>query len=412
MRRLDTGHITGAVVALMLLVMFPPVAPAAADRNRAELSRLIGDSDAALLTLPDGAVVFAKNADQPLVPASILKVFTALVALDTLGADFRFETEFYLDRQRNLIIKGYGDPLLISEVIADIGRRLAGVLSDKSTLRSLILDESHFVRPLTIPGVSASSQPYDAPNGALCVNFNTVNFERRKGRYVSAEPQTPLLPFAEEKIRSRSATGGRVVLSRIENENTRYAGELFRFFFEREGIRFSGPVAVGNVGASAKLILTYRSPYRLEEIIAKMLEHSNNFVANQLLITAGIRTHGAPGSLDKAVLAARSYAAETLAISNLRIVEGSGISRSNRLTARQMMTVLRAFAPHHRLMRRSGDEYYKTGTLRAVSTRAGFLLHPSGRRHPFVIMRNGPRKNAAEFIPYLNKLILQNDIID
>jgi D-alanyl-D-alanine carboxypeptidase/D-alanyl-D-alanine-endopeptidase (penicillin-binding protein 4) len=405
MQRFDTGHISGTLLVLTLLLVFSSIAPASTDQIRGELNRLIGDSDAALLALPDGSVIFEKNADTLLVPASILKVFTALVALHTLGSDFRFETEFYLDRQRNLIIKGYGDPLLISEVIADICSRLGGLLSDRAALRGLILDETYFVQPLTIPGVSASAQPYDAPNGALCVNFNTVNFKRHQGRYVSAEPQTPLLPFAKAKIKSRRVSGGRVVLSRIENENTRYAGELFRFFLQREGIRFSGPVTIGGVGASARRVLKYRSPYRLEEVVAKMLEHSNNFITNQLLIAAGIRIHGAPGSLEKAVRAARSFAAERLGIDNLRIAEGSGISRQNRLTARQMMTVLRVFAPHFRLMRRAENEFYKTGTLHGVSTRAGYLLNSKGRRHPFVIMRNATRKPATEFIPYLNELI-------
>jgi D-alanyl-D-alanine carboxypeptidase/D-alanyl-D-alanine-endopeptidase (penicillin-binding protein 4) len=405
MQLFNAGHTKGVVLALLLLLGLPAVAPASANRIRDDLNRLMGGSDSAMLASPDGSVIFAKNSDRPLVPASILKVFTALVALHALGADFRFETDFYLDRQRNLIIKGYGDPLLISEVVVDICRRLAGELSDAPALSGLILDETHFVQPLTIPGVSASLQPYDAPNGALCVNFNTVNFKRHKGRYVSAEPQTPLLPFAVARIKSRHAKTGRVVLSRNENENTRYAGELFRFFLRREGIRFSGPLTVGSAGSSARLILKYRSPYRLEEIIAKMLEHSNNFITNQLLITAGIRSQGAPGSLDKAVEGARRYAAEKLGISDLHIAEGSGISRQNRVTARQMMTVLRAFAPHYRLMRRAEAEYYKTGTLRGISTRAGYLLDPEGRRHPFVIMRNDTRKNATEFIPYLKKMV-------
>jgi D-alanyl-D-alanine carboxypeptidase/D-alanyl-D-alanine-endopeptidase (penicillin-binding protein 4) len=70
-----------------------------------------------------------------------------------------------------------------------------------------------------------------------------------------------------------------------------------------------------------------------------------------------------------------------------------------------MMTVLRAFAPHYHLMRRAKNEFYKTGTLRGVSNRAGYLLNLKGRRHPFVIMRNATRKPATEFIPYLNELI-------
>ncbi|PQP32719.1 D-alanyl-D-alanine carboxypeptidase, partial [Desulfobacteraceae bacterium SEEP-SAG10] len=63
-------------------------------------------------------------------------------------------------------------------------------------INDLVLDGSYFKDPVLIPGVASTYEPYDAPNGALCVNFNTVNFRRDKnGAYVSAETQTPLLPF-------------------------------------------------------------------------------------------------------------------------------------------------------------------------------------------------------------------------
>lgn len=382
-------------------------AEAASGKAHAQVLRRIGPSDAVMLADPDGRVIVAKNIDLPLVPASILKIFTALVVLDSLGVDFQYTTEFYRDNLGDLTIKGYGDPLLISEVVADISERLAGVISDQAPFNNLRLDESYFVKPLTIPGVSATSQPYDAPNGALCVNFNTVNFKRFKNRYVSAEPQTPLIPFALDRIKQNRATRGRVVLSRIENENTLYAGELFRYFLEKEGIRFNGTVKIGRTRSADRLILTYRSPYRLTDIIAKMLEHSNNFITNQLLITAGISTQLAPGSLDKGVRSARRYAADRLGLKNLDIVEGSGISRRNRISARQMMAVLKQFEPHHRLMRQDLNEFYKTGTLKGVSTRAGYLLNSEGLQYPFVIMFNSPGKTAPPLMPYLKKIVQQ-----
>ena len=400
-------HIQIISVALVLafLSSVPSAATAATTHIHTKLLQRISSSDAVVLAAPDGKLIFKKNADKYLIPASILKVFTALVALHTLGNDYRFKTEFYLDRQLNLIIKGYGDPLLVSEVVADISARLASVLSNESALHGLILDESYFVQPLTIPGVSASSQPYDAPNGALCVNFNTVFFKLNKGKYVSAEPQTPLLPFALKRIKSNRGSGGRVVLSQIENENTLYAGELFKFFLLKENIRFSGPLSIGTAGPSATRILEYQSPYQLIDIVAKILEHSNNFVTNQLLIAAGIKANGAPGSLGKAVQTARKYATENLKVEGLRISEGSGISRKNRVTANQMLTVLQKFDPHYHLMRREQNEFYKTGTLSGISTRAGYLLDSDGQRFPFVVMCNSSGKTANSFLPLLKKLV-------
>ena len=53
----------------------------------------------------------AQNADRPFVPASVAKIVTAWLAMEVLGADYRFETRFYLDRDRVLYIRGGGDPL-------------------------------------------------------------------------------------------------------------------------------------------------------------------------------------------------------------------------------------------------------------------------------------------------------------
>ena len=85
-----------------------------------ELDRFIGTQDAILVSDPQGQILFSKHAEKKLIPASTLKIFTSLVALHFLGSDYRFPTEFYLDVHSNLNIKGYGDPLLISEVVAKI----------------------------------------------------------------------------------------------------------------------------------------------------------------------------------------------------------------------------------------------------------------------------------------------------
>ncbi|MBG7605278.1 MAG: D-alanyl-D-alanine carboxypeptidase, partial [Actinobacteria bacterium] len=242
-----------------------------------------------------------------------------------------------------------------------------------------------------IPGISASSEPYDAPNGALCVNFNTVYFKRTNKGYISAEPQTPLLPMAMKKITLSKVRQGRIVLSSLEKENTLYAGQLFRYFLEKNNMSIHGSVKSGLVNKDTDcLILRHISPFALTEIISKLLEHSNNFTTNQLLIAAGINDSGQPGNLTKGVQAARKYAQNILGTSNMKIVEGSGISRDNRVTAAQMNLVLDTFEPYHTLLRREGRQYYKTGTLHGISTRAGFIQTKSGELYPFVVMLNTP----------------------
>ena len=372
----------------------------------ASLNRFIGKKDSILVTAGSGEIVLEKNAHIKRMPASILKIFTSLVALHYLGDDYRFPTEFYLDRQSNLKSKGYGDPLLISEVIARISQVLAALLKNSQPLNDLVLDDSYFQQPLTIPGITSSAQPYDAPNGSLCVNFNTVSFKSTSQGFVSAEPQTPLLPFVIGRIKASGLTRGRIVFSHDKNEIVMYAGMLFRYFFEKEGMRFEGKVKLGQIDKKTdRLIYRYDASSSLAEIVVKLLEHSNNFTTNQLLIATGAKIIGPPGSLAKGVAIASDYAKEMLNIENMTIVEGSGISRDNRISAVQMNQVLQEFLPYHYLMRRQGREYYKTGTLSGVSTRAGYIKRSDGRYYRYVIMFNSPGKSTDALILRLLRIL-------
>jgi D-alanyl-D-alanine carboxypeptidase/D-alanyl-D-alanine-endopeptidase (penicillin-binding protein 4) len=370
------------------------------------ITSLIGAQDSLLVVDPNGSIIISKNDTKKLIPASILKIFTALVAMHYLGPEHRYRTEFFIDNHSNLKIKGFGDPLLISETVREISRLLAALLGQSTIINDLIVDDSYFRQPLTIPGISSSSQPYDAPNGALCVNFNTVFFKHTKSGYSSAEPQTPLLPYVEKKISLRKLKVGRIVLSHIENENTIYAGKLFEYFLKQEGVQFSGNVKPGNVNHSRdKLIFRYTSRFSLAQIISKLLEHSNNFTTNQLLISAGIEAAGPPGNLEKGVEAAVAYAAKELAIDDMTIVEGSGISRQNRVSALQMIHVLEAFEPNFVILRQQGRDFYKTGTLHGINTRAGYIASQNGGRYRYVVMVNTKGKSTKPIMRQLLQLL-------
>jgi D-alanyl-D-alanine carboxypeptidase/D-alanyl-D-alanine-endopeptidase (penicillin-binding protein 4) len=374
--------------------------------NLDDLEHLIGDRDAVLVADPKGHIVFSKNVDVQLIPASTLKIFTALVAIHYLGLDYKFFTEFYMDHHSNLRVKGYGDPLLISETVVEMIHHLSMRLCAKySIINDLILDDSYFGMPAETPGVNVSYEPYDAPNGALCVNFNTVNFKRSKnGVYVSAESQTPLLPFILSRVKASQMDHERIVLSSQRNEITRYAGHLFLYFLKKEGIRLNGSIRLGKVQKETdKLIYRYVSSFSLIQTLSKLLEYSNNFIANQLLITAGAKAYGPPGNLEKGVRAALIYAKNILEINHVQIEEGSGISRKNQISARDFYKILNAFIPHYFLMRQTDKMYYKTGTLKGIHTRAGYIKKKNGELYPFVLMINTPGKSPEPMMDIIQR---------
>jgi D-alanyl-D-alanine carboxypeptidase/D-alanyl-D-alanine-endopeptidase (penicillin-binding protein 4) len=242
----------------------------------------------------------------------------------------------------------------------------------------------------------------------LCVNFNTVFFKKVDGVFLSAEPQTPLLPMVRERISSSGLNEGRIVLSHNENEITLYSGYLFDYFLRQVGIKVTGKIATGTVRPGRDhLIYRHRSPMTLSDTIAGLLTYSNNYTTNQILIAAGVRRYGPPGTLDKGVQAARDYARKILNIKDIHISEGSGISRDNRITAREMQKVLEAFEPYHTLMRSDGRQFYKTGTLHGISTRAGYIESPGGGLNRFVVLVNSPGRSAEKVTRRLIRSIAQ-----
>ena len=387
------------------------VAPAlAGKRPEKTLAGAVGQGDAIVIrNMATGDALFSGKGDSPMVPASIIKLVTSLAAFHYLGRDFRFVTECYQRPDGALLLKGYGDPALVSEemsLLAEAVSRLVRQASD------IVVDHSFFQSPVDIPGRNPDSlEPYDAPNGALCLNYNTVFFKNENGRPVSAEPQTPLLPLAVAQIRSTAAPPGRRMVIRDQGQAARYAGEMFAYCLADRGCRVTGQVTEGRVDpATDRLVYTYVSRHDLAAVVTLLLRFSNNFTANQLLLCCGAKKFGPPATLAKGLAAVGDYLQQELKINDIILVEGSGLSVDNRVSAGTMSLVLTAFSPYRTLMRpQDGQEYYKTGNLTGVSTRAGFLETSSGGLYGYVMMSNKPGRDVGRLMPAVRELVRRAD---
>jgi D-alanyl-D-alanine carboxypeptidase/D-alanyl-D-alanine-endopeptidase (penicillin-binding protein 4) len=398
------------------------------------MARETTPSTGIVLADPKGHIILEENANIRFIPASTLKVFTALTALEYLGPDFHFRTDFFLDQHLNLKIKGQGDPLLTSREIRTISTHIGEILKKEhiSDIQGLIVDASAFEKDITIPGTSRTLNPYDASVDALSANFNTVSFKtrhqekwdvkhpassaqcpvpttqhpesniRNSTKWISAEPETPLVPFVREMVARAGMAQGRIPLPR--GTAGLYAGHLFKWFLEGGGIKTGQEVTKGKVNDKDHLIFTWYSPYDLKQVVTKLLYYSNNFMANQLFLSLGLRQGGAPATLTKGINVAMAHAT-SLGIKDLFIEEGSGLSRQNRISPRSMLKILQAFKPHHALMKYEDNEYYKTGTLHGVRTRCGYFKDRGGELFPFVIMVNRENKGYGDIIKELKKKV-------
>jgi D-alanyl-D-alanine carboxypeptidase/D-alanyl-D-alanine-endopeptidase (penicillin-binding protein 4) len=309
--------------------------------------------------------------DRPFVPASILKVFTALLASRELGPDYRFTTEFFLDGDR-LVMRGKGDPFLVSEELELIAGALSAKLAGRA-LSGLVIDDSYFDPELRVPGVGRSSNPYDALNAATAVNFNTIAIIKRSDDILPGEPQTPLTPLARSLARASRAQGRvRFQIGDRPEEVRRYAGELTAAKLRAAGVRIGDRISEGRAPATEPLYAHHNSR-ALAQMCADMLETSNNYVANQIFLASGAAAAGAPASLSKSAAVARDFIGANPQLAGLQVVEGSGIAYENRVTGRAMAALLEMFAPYKALLKVDKGTAHKTGTLRTTATLAGYL---------------------------------------
>lgn len=389
----------------LLLAVLPTIA-CAAELDR--LAALAGDG-AVVLSKPNGEELISLNPNRSLVPASLLKIPLVQVALNTLGEEFRFKTEFYRNDSGDLLIRGLGDPFLVSEEIAAI----ADALSQRGLrqVRRLVMDDSAFEPNLDLPDESDSLQPYGARNSALAVNFNTVNLAwTADGQLLSAEPQTPLTSLARE-LGAGLPQGEpqRINLGDDPITGLRQAQQLFAALLEKAGISVSDAGFFNEaVGDDWSLFYQHYSSRSLKDNLDGLLRYSNNFIANQLFLTIGAHQTGYPAT----VAAARQVLQQQLMAlygedfgrnpDMLLMLEGSGLDRTQRISATALMRILDSFKPYATLLPESDGVLRKSGTLTGVYNFAGYIRGSDGL-YPFIIITNQAANYRGEILNLLRR---------
>jgi len=382
-----TSRLLALVCAVLLL-------PAQAVAGAKEKVAALAPSALVLVVDEKGNALIAQNADAPFVPASVTKIVTAWLAMEVLGGDYRFETKFYLDKDRVLYVRGGGDPFLISEELAPLAQELVAA-TGKEPITGIVLDASYYPSDLRIPGIEDTSESYDALNSALAVNFNTIAAVRKGNSVVSAEKQTPITPLAISEFRARGPKGsGRISLSKNPAVSLKYAGELIAAFIEQAGGSVKGEITTGTVPAGLEPVYVHKSR-TLSQILVQLLIASNNYIANQVFLEIG-GTLGGSVSLEKSLKVANEMLAANGLADAIHLEEGSGISRNNHFTARGLAKVLELFAPHANLLHGHDGGMNKTGTMSGVSTLAGYADTKSHGRVRFVIAMKG-KAGATRF---------------
>lgn len=340
-----------------------------------------------------GQELYAHNAEKLYVPASILKIVTAGAALEFLGPDYRFKTDFLLTKDSDLWVVGYGDPYLVSEEIALVVKALQERGLKK--VRNIYIDSSYFERDLILDGNSQTRSPYDAYNGAFCVNFNTVSFKKNKKGVVSkVSDHIPLTPLTRELADKTKGPGSFCLnISESPLKAEEHAGQVLKAQLEEAGIPVKGAIYPGHTAPQKrKVFYRHESSKNLEAMVRELLKYSNNFMTNQIFLAMGAERFGAPATLEKSQKVMDEYF-KIHALPPIAMGDGSGLSRQTQVTARQMAEVLKVLEPERFLFTSRDDNqiYFKTGTMIDIKTLAGYMERPGDPTRPlsFVILLNG-----------------------
>jgi D-alanyl-D-alanine carboxypeptidase/D-alanyl-D-alanine-endopeptidase (penicillin-binding protein 4) len=424
----------------------------------------INSRSLSLVTLPlngPGNSTFF-NADISVNPASTMKLVTTYAALELLGPTYQWKTEFYTDGtlkgdvlHGNLFLKGGGDPKLNMEKLWLLLRdlRANGV---RQVTGDLILDRSHFNQP-ELPTFNDdggdSNKPFLVTPDALLVNLKALRFIARNEAgtvHIAAEP-----PIANIRIDNRvkslkagkcpgwpdvrynpvkqfdgttvivtgklaAGCSAQTYLSLLDHPS--YAAGTVRAIWQELGGSILGKDRMAEVPKNARLLARAFSP-DLVEIIRDINKYSNNTMARQLFLSLGARFRNeADGDDAKAAqrvirgwLARKGITASQLVMEN-----GSGLSRAERLSAREMAKILQLAwkGPYaaefisslplvamdgtmrKRLQRTAlvGEAHIKTGTLNNVRAIAGFSRDSNGNSWAVVAILNDPKPWGASAI--------------
>lgn len=340
-----------------------------------------------LLVNSQGQTLISSHAKTAFIPASTTKLVTAWLALNHWGEEHHFKTHFYLDESTNTLwVKGSGDPFLVSEEIRIIAQNLKKL--GLQNIDAIGLDVSFFQADLSVPGATTTNNPYDAVPTAIAANFNTVAVNKVAGKIISAEAQTPLTSFAKD-LASRQSVSKRTLRMNTgfsSHNAEHYFAELLAAFLRQQGIIVGEPVLWGKAREETAYY-THINSKALAEIIRPMMKYSTNFIASQLILKLSAEHYQRPANFSDVERYMKASLQEHFDWQTMRLKEGAGLSRDNKLSPEQLVQLLEAFRPwKHLLPEVAPGIYAKSGTLNKVSTLAGYAVDDNQQWNAFALM--------------------------
>jgi D-alanyl-D-alanine carboxypeptidase/D-alanyl-D-alanine-endopeptidase (penicillin-binding protein 4) len=419
---------------------------------------------------------FEHNANQKMLPASLSKLVTMGAVLHALHPGYKFRTELFSESKSkiedgvlsgSIYLKGGGDPSFVSENMWVLVNELSRTGITEIT-GDVIVDDTKFdaIRFGQDRQDERVDRAYDAPVGAMSMNWNSVNVYARPGAKageplkVFAEIASPYLKVINKSHTTAAGKGKSVSVERTSEKGFAgdvivvngglaldqpeaviyksisqpdlWAGDNFVEFMKQRGITVKGKVRTGPTPSNAKS-LAFTEPHTLAQVVIDMAKWSNNYVAEMLVKNVAAESGERPATMATGMNIVRKYLESSgIKSGDYEFINAAGFTRKNRLSPMQLGNYLEfvrtdfTFFPEYlaalpiagvdgtlrkRMVGTDAEGWVraKTGLLNGAVGLAGFAGRPNGQTATFVFIYNGSGREdkARAFFDRMAALIVQ-----
>lgn len=413
-----------------------------------------------------GKELYSYNAQKTFTPASIAKLVSTACSLDTLGPDFRFDTQWaHTGSLANgvlagdLVIHGSGDYSFVIEDLKMIIEKLRFVYGIKEIKGKLLFDTSYFGQrsmdlyegfdrdagrafsakitavPLnhnafSIWIVPSNPKPQVSVMPKHAIDLNITNSLRlSKGRLNGSKTKMDFR-LKQKKLKLSGRIGNRdkprAYYRSLPDPYASFA-RLFKFNFEALGGKWSGSYGVRDSVTNTQTLLTHRSA-PISELLTVVNKLSTNFGAEMSLLAAAEKKYSRPSTSEKAIKVLNSCISDMgVKPSDMKLFNASGLDRNSKIKPSALslflarlenkdyfpeylvsMSVLgRDGTTRRRLKDHEAKARLKTGSLRGVRSIAGYLIPEPEKIYSFSMILNCKDCNARRWIQKEDEVIEQ-----
>lgn len=419
------------------------------------------------------------NADQLLLPASVLKLLTSITAMEVLSPDYRIRTDVFLDGVKqdtlfkgNIVIRGYGDPTIGSELpsfqhtFSSFCHQLVQSLQKQhiSSIEGMLIADARVFGPLLqSPGYVWEDLGNYYGAGASSLNFaeNKLRLEFSSGKeqgvpatFVGAQQHPMNIQWISQVTTADVNSGDNVYVYGVPFQSVRYMvgtipsrrqsffvwasdpdpalrfADNCRECLMQQSILFNGDVKAvydgGIIYDSSRVLMRYYSP-KLSEILTEVNKKSHNVFAESIFRHIGWNLAGTAEWRQVADVVLNYWKEKGMDVAGLIVHDGSGLSRTNRLTAKFVVDLLvyatrqSWFQVFYQMLAIAGVDgtlqnvfkggvlennmRAKSGSMRGVRAYAGFIKNSQNQLIAFCFIVNGHSISSRQIVSKMENVL-------